>query len=333
MTPTTRMTVLPMVIGVAAGLSALNASAVEPCGDFGECKVLIETNSTDGDVGFHFLVDGDDLRSLVMRAPNNGRWLFSYQVYGPLRDQRLTEVFAESSEPLCWFDPEEEPDEVVTLADFLERWEFGEYRFLGFTHRYHRVQGATVLSPLLPAAPLDVELDIEVDDEDMGEEPELDYTVHWAMAEPGEGHLGRCSGIDDEGEIFDNGLYNAFQAMNGDIFTIVEQPDSWEIVLEPDFNDDPEEASAEEIGLAMIYNSHVFSTRIAGNSEELAVEIPDEYIAALPPNTPVKVEVGAIAGDDNATFTEAADFCVNPDDDADSYCEEEDEEEDEDNED
>ncbi|MBT8400305.1 MAG: hypothetical protein KJO98_07505, partial [Rhodothermia bacterium] len=43
------------------------ALAQEPCpesdGDIGECKVLIEINATDGDIGFHFLIDADDANS------------------------------------------------------------------------------------------------------------------------------------------------------------------------------------------------------------------------------------------------------------------------------
>jgi hypothetical protein len=50
------------ILGVAAGTvlllgtGATVARAAEPCGDFGECKALIEINATDGDIGFHFLM-------------------------------------------------------------------------------------------------------------------------------------------------------------------------------------------------------------------------------------------------------------------------------------
>jgi hypothetical protein len=43
------------------------------------------------------------------------------------------------------------------------------------------------------------------------------------------------------------------------------------------------------------------------------VTVPAEYLASLPDDTPVKVEVGAIGGKDNATFTEEDGFCVNID--------------------
>lgn len=303
-------------------LLATPTAAEEPCGDFSECKVIIEINSTDGDVGFHFLGDGEGFRHMKLDGPEER--VFSYRTFGPLDEQLLTEVFAESAEPLCWFDEEEDEDDVLTLSDFLALWAFGEYTFMGKRQGEPWEAGSTELTNILPAAPLEVDLEIEADDDDMEEEPELDYTVSWEMATEGEGHLGRCSGIDEDGEVFDEELNMDFLALNGTVIEVVEKPDSWEVVLEPDFNDDPEEASEAELALAAIYNSVVFSTRIPGDSEELEIEVPDEYIQALPPNTPVKVEVGAIAGKDNATFTEAEGFCVNPDDEADSFCEEED---------
>jgi hypothetical protein len=45
--------------------------------------------------------------------------------------------------------------------------------------------------------------------------------------------------------------------------------------------------------------------------------------ASLPADTPVKVGVGAIGVDDNATFTEEDGFCINEDE----GCAEDDEEE------
>lgn len=57
----------------------------------------------------------------------------------------------------------------------------------------------------------------------------------------------------------------------------------------------------------------VFSIRVAGDIAPKAVTIPLEHLNALPADTPVKIEVGAIGLDDNATFTEADGFCVNVD--------------------
>ena len=57
------------IAGLIGGIGAVNAT--EPCGDFGECKTLIELNTTDGDIGFHFLGDGDDLIRMVVFDPTS----------------------------------------------------------------------------------------------------------------------------------------------------------------------------------------------------------------------------------------------------------------------
>ncbi len=89
---------------------------------------------------------------------------------------------------------------------------------------------------------------------------------------------------------------------------------AWEIVLEPDVESDHPA------------NGLVFSIRVAGDidEEDMEVTVPEEYLDSLPDNTPVKIEVGAIGFDDNATFSEAGGFCANEEGDG---CEEEEEEE------
>lgn len=54
----------------------------------------------------------------------------------------------------------------------------------------------------------------------------------------------------------------------------------------------------------------VFSVRIAGDSP-MSVDVPGAYLTSLPNDTPVKIEVGAIGEDYNATFSEEDGFCVN----------------------
>jgi len=43
------------------------------------------------------------------------------------------------------------------------------------------------------------------------------------------------------------------------------------------------------------------------------VTVPADYLASLPDDTPVKIEIGAIGVDNNATFTEVGGFCINED--------------------
>ena len=72
---------------------------------------------------------------------------------------------------------------------------------------------------------------------------------------------------------------------------------AWEVVLEPE---------VEGPLSAMTY-----VVRLPGDSAKLQVEVPASYLAALPPDTPAKIEIGAIGIDDNATFTEEGDICLN----------------------
>lgn len=269
---TLKTTALATAIGLLAGGSA---TATEPCGDFGECKVLVEINSSDGDIGFHFLMDGDDLRRAYLFNPDH-RKIFWYTTRRELGEQYLTETFAESAEPLC-FDPTTDDDEenddedFVTLTEFLDRWDAGTYKFFGIGDGWELSYGESELTFNLPAAPIELEYEEEMDGDDVEGE------ISW---EPGE-DLGECS---DGMELLPTAPADVPVA-------------AWEIVMEPDVDG--------------IVGSYTYTVRIPGDAEELEVEVPDDYLETLPDNTPVKIEVGAIGFDDNATFTEEGDICVN----------------------
>jgi hypothetical protein len=267
--PTSFLAVAVLVL--VTGTSVVTAT--EPCGDFGECKALIEINATDGDIGFHFLMDGDDLNSARITDPNGAK-VFEDQAKGPLREQKLTETFAESAEPLCWPDPEEGGDEeIVTLEEFLERWAAGTYVFTGMGDEGEKSEGETELTYELPAAPAEVDFD--------------GSAISWA---PGD-DLGRCATAAELDELVAEGVLPA----HPEDVTVA----AWEVVLEPDVEDgDPTGALK-------------FTIRVAGDISPMEVEVPGEYLDSLPEDTPVKIEVGAIGADDNATFSEEDGFCVN----------------------
>ncbi|TKB49901.1 hypothetical protein FCL40_07040 [Ferrimonas sediminicola] len=143
------------LIGVLAS-STLPALADEPCGDLGECRVLIEVNATDGDIGFHVLFDGEGWEEAQLSGPG-GQPLFDAEASSMLADQTLTENFFESAEPVCEEALREEPEEeVVTLPEFLARFPAGNY---GFSLDGGEQVGSTMLTHTLPAAPADVEFD------------------------------------------------------------------------------------------------------------------------------------------------------------------------------
>lgn len=259
------------VLALGAGTTAVNAT--EPCGDFGECKALIEINSTDGDIGFHFLMDGDDLNSGGITDPNGAK-VFEERAKGSLREQKLTETFAESAEPLCWADPDADPDEdIVTLEEFLERWTAGTYVFSGTGDGGEKSIGETELSHALPSAPANLVFDGSV--------------ITWSAGDD----LGECASSAELSDLVTAGVL----PVHPEDVTVA----AWEIVLEPDVEDgDPT-------------GNLVFTIRVSGDIETKAVTVPVEHLASLPDDTPVKIEVGAIGVTDNATFTEVSGFCVN----------------------
>lgn len=260
-------------VALVLAMATTNLGATEPCGDFGECKALIEINASDGDIGFHFLMDGDDLNSARIHDPSGAK-VFEDQAKGPLREQKLTETFAESAEPLCWPDPEADPDdEIVTLEEFLDRWAAGTYTFSGMSDGGEKSEGETELTYELPAAPADVDFDGSV--------------ISWAAGDD----LGNCASATQLSDLVAQGVL----PVHPEDVTVA----AWEIVLAPDV------AAGDPTG------NLVFSIRVAGGIAVKEVTVPADYLASLPDDTPVKVEVGAIGADDNATFTEEDGFCVN----------------------
>lgn len=268
-------TSLPLAAGtvLALGMGTTTVKATEPCGGFGECKAFIEINSTDGDIGFHFLMDGDDLNSGRIHDPN-GTWVFSEKARGPLREQKLTETFVESAEPLCWADPDADPDEeIVTLEEFLGRWAEGTYVFTGMGDGGEKSTGETEFTHAIPAAPGAVAFDGSV--------------ITWAAGND----LGRCATRAALSDLVAAGVL----PVHPQNVTVA----AWEIVLEPEVEDgDPT-------------GNLVFNVRVSGDIQTKAVTVPADYLASLPDDTPVKIEVGAIGVHDNATFTEVGGFCVN----------------------
>jgi hypothetical protein len=271
---------------VVSGITTTVAIATEPCGDFGECKVLIELNTTDGDIGFHFLVDGDDLVKIEGKNPD-GKKFFKADAKKEFREQFMTETFVESAEPVCREElAEDDGDIVVTLEEFLERWSPGTYAFKGKANEGEKPEGETVLTHYLPAAPDELEFDGSV--------------ISWESGDD----LGECA-------------TNAELAALVDDEVLPEHPENvvvaaWEVVFEPDVEDGDPTGSLK------------FTIRVAGNIGVTEVTVPAEYLASLPFNTPAKIEVGAIGGEDNASFTEVDGICVNEVDDG---CEDEDEDE------
>ncbi|MCH9026204.1 MAG: hypothetical protein IIA05_03685 [Proteobacteria bacterium] len=266
------------------GIATTAAMATEPCGDLGECKALIEINTTDGDIGFHFLMDGDDLVKGEVRNPD-GKKIFKVDAKRELREQFFTELFVESAEPLC-FDPTTDDDidnddeDFVTLEEFLERWAAGTYVFKGKGDEGEKSGGESELTHELPAAPKDLMFD------------DMSGVISWAAGDD----LGECATNTELDDLVEEEVLPVHPE---DVVVA-----AWEIVFEPDVDD------GDPLGQLK------FTIRVSGNLADfasLAVTVPAEYLDSLPDDTLVKIEVGAIGGTDNATFTEVGDICVNED--------------------
>ena len=195
-------TLLGAAAAVVMGICTTVATADEPCGDLEECRAFIEINASDGDIGFHALLDAEGWERAKIIDPD-GKRIFDERARGALKDQKLTENFFESAEPLCEESlvEEGEDDEVVTLPEFLERFPAGPYEFRtrGEGGGGAELAGITMFTHLIPAAPADVDFN--------GSE------ISWEYGED----LGEC-------ETFPEGF------MLADELDII----GYEVVLEPD---------------------------------------------------------------------------------------------------
>jgi len=113
---------------------------------FEEGWLFFELNDTDGDLGIHAKIDGDEWKKLEIEDPL-GRRMLKVKVQGRLKRQGLTEIFFESAEPTF-----EELDPV----DFFNRFPEGIYEIEGKTLDGEERENEVFLSHVIPAAPAGV---------------------------------------------------------------------------------------------------------------------------------------------------------------------------------
>ena len=133
---------------------------------FDEANLFAELNDTDGDLGFHALIDGEPWRRLSISDPN-GRQILLVRPQRRLARQGLTELFFESAEPdLDELSPEE----------FFDRFPRGSYRISGRTIEGDELDSTATFSHRMPAPPdnvtvsgVDLETDCEANTPEVGE--------------------------------------------------------------------------------------------------------------------------------------------------------------------
>jgi hypothetical protein len=113
---------------------------------FEEARLFFELNDTDGDLGIHGLIDGDEWKRLEIEDPNDVRML-DVLVRGRLRRQGLTEIFFESAEP---------PFDELAPREFFKRFPEGVYDIGGITLDGQELDSEVRLSHVLAAPPANI---------------------------------------------------------------------------------------------------------------------------------------------------------------------------------
>jgi hypothetical protein len=113
---------------------------------FDEAELFIELNNTDGDLGIHGKVDGNEWKLLQIEDPYERRML-NVRVNGRLKRQGLTELFFESAEPT--FDE-------LTPQQFFNRFPQGFYEIEGLTLDNEERESVVYFSHVIPAPPSNV---------------------------------------------------------------------------------------------------------------------------------------------------------------------------------
>ena len=133
---------LVAVAGTAFAGDRAASSATKPV-RLEEATMIVEVDSTVGDAGVQFFLDGEPWRSMTISGPN-GRTLLNIDAEGRLKNWGLTELFSESNEP---------PFDEVPLEEFKRRFPEGRYTFVGETVEGDRLVGAARLSHDIPDGP------------------------------------------------------------------------------------------------------------------------------------------------------------------------------------
>ena len=152
---------------------------------FEEARLFFELNDTDGDLGIHGKIDGDEWKYLEIEDPRDRKMMHIW-VRGRLRRQGLTELFFESAEPT--FDE-------LNPERFFRRFPEGEYDIEGYTLDGEERESEVYLSHIIPAAPGDVTINGTAAPEDCDAElPVIDpaggVTLSWGQVDSSHASLG-----------------------------------------------------------------------------------------------------------------------------------------------
>jgi hypothetical protein len=115
---------------------------------FGVADVFAELNDTDGDLGFHALIEGDAWKKLKIEDPD-GRQILLVRPVRSLAQQGLTELFFESAEP---------PFDELSPEEFFDRFPEGRYEITGRTIEGDKMRSRDRFTHVMPAPPDNLEV-------------------------------------------------------------------------------------------------------------------------------------------------------------------------------
>ena len=134
-------------LAIAAGAMGFSAQVGLTEGNgglpFGEAQLYFELNHTDGDLGFHGLIDGDAWKSLEIEGPDD-QVLLNIWARGSLRKQGMTEIFFESDEPQF---------KELPPPQFFKRFPEGIYDVEGITLDNGELEAKIRMSHVMSAPP------------------------------------------------------------------------------------------------------------------------------------------------------------------------------------
>jgi hypothetical protein len=130
-------------LGLGAAGAALAAEEGVVTIPFEEADIFFELNDTDGDLGIHARVDGEEWMTLDMETPDETE-ILKITAKSRLRRQGLTEIFFESAEPS--FDD-------LAPERFFRRFPEGLYEIGGITLDGRELESQDEVSHVMPAPP------------------------------------------------------------------------------------------------------------------------------------------------------------------------------------
>jgi hypothetical protein len=150
------VSMLALIALIATGVAARGAPRKTI--PFEDASIIVEVNSTDGDAGLQFFLDGEPWRSIRIDGPDH-RKVVDVAASGELKNFGLTELFSESNEP---------PFDELSLEEFKEKFPEGRYVFSGKTTEGQKLVGSAMLSHDIPDGPeiVSPEEDAELDPDD-----------------------------------------------------------------------------------------------------------------------------------------------------------------------